>query len=91
MNKLKSVRVAPVAGRLILMPDRAFQPVPKEGARVYLDAFYTRAINKGDLTVLPDPAETTTAIAAAPAPAPVAPAAPAPAAAPAAIYPTHSS
>lgn len=67
MNKLKSVRVAPVAGRVILMPERAFQPVPKEGARVYLDAFYTRAINQGDLTVV---ADTTTQIAAAPAPAP---------------------
>jgi hypothetical protein len=69
MNKPKSVRVTPVAGRLILMPERAFQPVPKEGARVYLDAFYTRAINQGDLVVVPDTAPTTTAIADAPAPA----------------------
>ncbi len=51
---LQIVRVAPVEGRLILMPDRGFQPVPEEGARVYLDAFYTRAINQGDLKQLPD-------------------------------------
>lgn len=51
---LKVVIVKPVDGRLILMPDRAFQPVPAEGARVYLDAFYTRAINQGDLIALPD-------------------------------------
>jgi hypothetical protein len=36
------------------MPDRAFQPVPAEGARVYLDAFYTRAINQGDIEVMPE-------------------------------------
>lgn len=51
---MEVVRVAPVPGRLILMPDRGFQPVPAEGARVYLDAFYTRAINQGDLEVVPD-------------------------------------
>lgn len=48
------VTVRPVEGRLILMPDRAFQPVPQEGARVFLDAFYTRTINQGDLEVVPD-------------------------------------
>lgn len=51
---LKVVVVKPVEGRLILMPDRDFKPVPAEGARVYLDSFYTRAINQGDLTALPD-------------------------------------
>lgn len=51
---IKIVRVSPVEGRLVLMPDRAFQPVPAEGARVYLDAFYTRAINQGDLKAEPD-------------------------------------
>lgn len=52
------VTVRPVPGRLILMPDRAFQPVPDQGARVYLDAFYTRTINQGDLEIVPDaPAE----------------------------------
>jgi hypothetical protein len=50
------VRVSPVEGRLILMPDRGYQPVPDEGARVYKDAFYTRAINQGDLEELPDDA-----------------------------------
>lgn len=49
---LQIVRVGPVEGRLILMPDRGFQPVPAEGARVYLDAFYARAINQGDLEVM---------------------------------------
>lgn len=56
MTKLQTVRVVPVAGRTILMPERAFQPVPPEGARVYLDAFYTRTINQGDLAVEPDEA-----------------------------------
>jgi hypothetical protein len=51
---LKAVTVRPVEGRLILMPDRAFQPVPEEGARVHLDAFYVRTINHGDLEVVPD-------------------------------------
>jgi len=54
MTKIQTVRVVPVAGRTILMPERAFQAVPPEGARVYLDAFYTRTINQGDLTVVPD-------------------------------------
>lgn len=54
------VKVRPVEGRLILMPDRGFQPVPAEGARVYLDAFYTRAINQGDLEMLPDTAPAAT-------------------------------
>lgn len=67
-TKPKSVKVVPVPGRLILMPEMSFKPVPAEGARVYLNAFYTRAINQGDLKVVPDvPA----------APAPVAPTAPA--------------
>lgn len=51
---MKAVTVRPVEGRLILMPDRAFQPVPKEGVRVFLDSFYTRTINQGDLEVVPD-------------------------------------
>ena len=51
---IEVVRVLPVEGRLILMPDRGFQPVPDEGARVYKDAFYTRAINQGDLSEKPD-------------------------------------
>lgn len=55
----KIVRIMPVEGRLILMPDRDFQPVPAEGARVYKDAFYTRAINQGDLEELPDEAPST--------------------------------
>lgn len=51
--------VRPVEGRLILMPDRGYVAVPPEGARVYLDAFYTRAVNQGDLEIVPDdvPAE----------------------------------
>ena len=59
------IRVRPVAGRLILMHDRGFQPVPPEGARVYKDAHYTRAINQGDLEELPD----TVAAVATPVPA----------------------
>lgn len=62
MTKIKSVRVVPVPGRVILMPEREFQPVPAEGARVYLNSFYTRTINQGDLQVVPD-------APAAPAPA----------------------
>lgn len=51
---IQIVKIMPVEGRLILMPDRDFTPVPAEGARVYKDAFYTRAINQGDLAELPD-------------------------------------
>lgn len=51
---IQIVKIMPVEGRLILMPDRDFQRVPAEGARVYKDAFYTRAINQGDLEELPD-------------------------------------
>lgn len=51
---MKIVIVRPVEGRLIQMPERAFQPVPAEGARVYKDAFYTRAILQGDLSEHPD-------------------------------------
>jgi hypothetical protein len=66
---LQIVRVRPVTGRLILMPDRAYQPVPEEGARVYLDAFYTRAINQGDLEVMPE-VSAATPLPAAPSVAP---------------------
>lgn len=68
MTKIPSVRVEPVEGRHILMPERAFQPVPAEGARVYLDAFYARAINQGDLKL----AEPDTSEPAAPTAVPVA-------------------
>jgi hypothetical protein len=51
---IQIVKIMPVEGRLILMPDRDFAAVPAEGARVYKDAFYTRAINQGDLLELPD-------------------------------------
>ena len=80
MTKIQSVRVEPVVGRTILMPDRAFQPVPAEGARVYLDAFYARAINQGDLTIMPDVSATAAPVVdpvepalLAPAPIPVSP------------------
>ncbi len=49
----KVITVYPVPGRLILMPDRGFQSVPKEGASVALDSFYTRALMQGDLTETP--------------------------------------
>lgn len=48
------ITVRPVAGRLVLMPDLEFQPVPKEGTRVLKNAFYIRAIQQGDLEVVPD-------------------------------------
>ncbi len=51
---MKIVTVRPVEGRTILMPDRGYQPVPAEGARVHLDAFYTRTINSGDLKIVPE-------------------------------------
>jgi hypothetical protein len=66
---LEIVRVRPVPGRLILMPDRGYQPVPAEGARVHKDAFYTRAINQGDLEELPDTTASTSVLAATPLPA----------------------
>lgn len=47
------ITVYPVPGRLILMPDRGFQPVPAEGADVARDSFYTRALLHGDLTETP--------------------------------------
>ncbi len=52
-----AVTVRPVEGRLILMPDRDFLPVPDEGVRVFRDAFYTRAIEHGDLEIVPDPVD----------------------------------
>lgn len=51
---MNAVTVRPVEGRLVLMPDRNFEPVPAEGVRVYLDSFYARAINQGDLVVVSD-------------------------------------
>jgi hypothetical protein len=63
---MKSVTVWPVEGRLILMPERDFAPVPTTGAKVYLTSFYARAIQHGDLTTT-DPA------AAKPSATPVAP------------------
>lgn len=67
------ITVRPVVGRLILMPDLEFQPVPKEGTRVLKNAFYIRAIQQGDLEVVPD----------VPDPKPTPPATPAKAVAPA--------
>ena len=66
---MKTVTVWPVDGRLILMPDKSFQPVPATGAKVYLTSFYARAIKQGDLTTT-DPAATK------PTATPVAPLAP---------------
>jgi hypothetical protein len=48
------------------MPERAFQPVPEEGAKVYLDAFYTRTINQGDLEVVPEAPVATKSVAEKP-------------------------
>lgn len=72
---MKAVRIRPVEGRLILMPEHNFtQAVPAEGVLVYLDSFYSRAIAQGDLEAVeyvdPDaPAKADTP----PAPAPSAP------------------
>ncbi|MGZ6199185.1 MAG: hypothetical protein ACXWNL_16235 [Vulcanimicrobiaceae bacterium] len=88
-TKIHSVRVEPVPGRTILMPERAYQAVPATGARVYLDAFYVRAINQGDLKVVPD-APAAAAPAAAPAPAPADAPAPAEPLAPAPIPVPHT-
>lgn len=52
---VKAVTVLPVVGRLILTPESGFkEAVPAEGKRVFLDSFYARAINQGDLAVEPE-------------------------------------
>jgi hypothetical protein len=52
---MKIVTVLPVEGRLILTPESGFKDaVPAEGKQVFLDSFYARAINQGDLTTAPD-------------------------------------
>lgn len=52
---MKAVTVLPVEGRLILTPESGFKDaVPAEGKRVFLDSFYARAINQGDLAVAPE-------------------------------------
>lgn len=64
------ITVYPVEGRLIFMPDQGFKPVPDEGVEVIKDAFYTQAINQGDLT-LTAPVAPVAAKVAAPVVAPV--------------------
>jgi hypothetical protein len=67
------VTVYPVPGRLIMMPDQGFKRVPDEGVDVIKDAFYTTAINQGDLTLT---APAVKPVASAPAVAPSAPVTP---------------
>lgn len=50
---MRHTTIYPVEGRLILMPDRGFQPVPAEGAPVIVDQFYARALLDGDVTEKP--------------------------------------
>lgn len=60
---MKTVTVRPVPGRMILMPERDFAEVPAEGVRIYQNAFYTRAIQQGDLEIVPDEAPATAEVA----------------------------
>jgi hypothetical protein len=48
---------------MILMPERDFAEVPAEGVRIYQNAFYTRAIQQGDLEIVPDEAPATAEVA----------------------------
>ena len=49
---MKIVTIKPVAGRLILMPELGFQPVPEAGAPVELNSFYAKAIADGDVQIV---------------------------------------
>lgn len=53
---MKVVKIVPVEGRVILMPDQNFRPVPEGGANVVLDFFYIRALQDGDIALEPEPA-----------------------------------
>jgi hypothetical protein len=66
----KIITIKAVEGRLIMMPDRGFQVVPAEGVRVVQDSFYTRALNKGDVELVPDTAEVVATIEIDAAPVP---------------------
>ena len=76
---MTTVTVRPVAGRLIRMPDQNFAKLT-EPTTVLLDMFYVRAIQQGDLEIVPD----APAVAAAPLVADATADASAPTAAPAA-------
>lgn len=77
--RVKTVRVVAVPGRLVLMPERAFQAITEEPTSVPLNAFYAKALKNGDLDLAED------AASAAPQVAPgFRPVKPKPAAAPAA-------
>lgn len=56
---MNTVKIVPVPGRVILMPDRGFKPVPDEGVVVERTSFYTRAIAQGDIAVAPEPVANT--------------------------------
>lgn len=45
---MKTVFIKPAPDRIVMMPDRDFQRLPDEGARVVLDAHYQRALMDGD-------------------------------------------
>ncbi len=50
---MTTVTVRPVAGRLIFMPDQNFAKLT-EPTTVVQDAFYSRAIQQGDIEIVPD-------------------------------------
>jgi hypothetical protein len=60
---MNTIRIQPVDGRLIFMPDQNFRPVPPEGANVPLNPFYARALADGDVRevkpAIPSPADRT--------------------------------
>lgn len=49
---LEIVDVIPAPHALVRMPDREFAPLPTDGARVPLNAYYAKAIAQGDLIVV---------------------------------------
>jgi len=46
---MKTMVLKPAEGCLVRQPDRNFDPVPVEGKKLPLNAFYKRRLNAGDL------------------------------------------
>ena len=53
------VRIAPVKGRVVLMPERNYKPLPDGGTNVAMSSHYRRAIANGDVVVVKDNPEPT--------------------------------
>ena len=51
-----TIMVKPADGARVVQPDRAFQPIPPEGALVVDNSHYRRAILTGDLIEIGEPA-----------------------------------